>query len=103
MVGVDRGGFDGGRWLLFLALVLFLSQLGTSLGDSHVYGGQNDLKFEGLVLANKGKVVSPNGGQNSPEQKKKWDTVAGHNVVWAGEEEAADVFRRPDSLFHVSR
>jgi hypothetical protein len=36
VVGVERGGegFDGRRWLLFLALALFLSQLGTNLGDS---------------------------------------------------------------------
>jgi hypothetical protein len=88
---------------LFLALALFFSQLGTSLGDSQVHGGQNDPRFEGLVLENKGKMVSPNGGQNSPGQKKKRDIVAGHNVVWTGEEEDADVLRRPDSFLRISR
>jgi hypothetical protein len=52
---------------------------------------------------NKGKVKSPNGGQNSLDQEKKRDIVAGHDVVWTGEEEAAEVIRRPDSLFHISR
>jgi hypothetical protein len=88
---------------LFLALALFFSQLGTSLGDSQGHSGQNNPRFEGLVLENKDKVVSPNGGQNSPEQKKKRDIVAGYDVVWIGGEHAADVFRYPDSLLHIYR
>jgi hypothetical protein len=103
VVGVDREGFDGRRWLLFLALALFFSQLGTNLGDSQVHGGQNDPRFEGLVFENKGKVISPDGGQNSPDQKKERSIFTGHNVVWTREEEAADVLRRPDSLLHISR
>jgi hypothetical protein len=62
---------------LFLALALFFSQFGTSLGDSQVHGSQNDPRFEGLVLENKGKVVSPNGGQNSPEQRKRGTSSRG--------------------------
>jgi hypothetical protein len=89
--------------VVFLAQALLLSQLGTILGDSKVYGGRNDPRFEGLVLENKGKVVSPNGGQNRPEQKKKRNFVAGHDVVWTREEEAAGVLRRPDSLLYISR
>jgi hypothetical protein len=104
VVGVDRGGegFDGRRWL-FLPLALFYSLLGTSLDDSQVHSGQNDPRFKGLVLENNGKVMSPDSGQNSPEQKKKRDTIARHDVVWAGKEKAADVLRRPDSLLHISR
>jgi hypothetical protein len=65
---------------LFLALTLFFSQLGTSLGDSQVHGGQNDPRFKGLVLENKSKWYLQTVARIAPIKRKRgtssWGTMS---------------------------
>ena len=73
------------------------------LGDGQIHRGKDHARFEGLILADKGMVVPPDGGKDGADQDEDGDVIKGLDRVRVGEEEAADEVRGPGSFLHILR
>ena len=80
---------------------LLLGQLSANLGDGQVHRGEDDARLKGLILADKGMVITPYSGQDSTDQDIKGNIIKRLDRVRIRKKEIADIIRYSGSFLYI--